>query len=129
MVKQIQLTHKEKFSCEYKVNDKLIKKSLDAQEHVFTVISLPSHIKINIKPYKIKPIIRIDGIMVNYGLAEITPWDHMLEFKLDIDFFNRYFANIIESKIKYLNLEKTEAYNKIGLGNLSYLTNEIERKI
>lgn len=129
MVKQIQLTNKKSFYCEYIVNDKLITKSPYAQEHVFVVDQLPSHVKINIQPFKIKPIVRIDGIMVNYGLAEITPWNHMLEFKLDVDFFNRYFAKIVDSKVKYLNLEKQEALKKIGLDDQSALVSEIENKI
>jgi hypothetical protein len=129
MVKQIKLTYTENFSCEYTVDDRLITKSMYARDHVFAVNHLPCHVKIRIQPYKIKPIVRIDDIMVNYGLAEITPWDHMLEFKLDMDFFDRYFANIVESKIKYLNLEKSEAHKRIGHDDLSDLVRQIEEKI
>jgi hypothetical protein len=73
--------------------------------------------------------VRIDDIMVNYGLAKITPWDHMLEFELDSNFFDRYFANIVESKIQYLNLEKDEAHKRLGHEDLSELVSKIERNI
>jgi len=129
MVKQIKLTNSEKFSCEYIVNDRLISKSLDSKEHIFSVKELPCKVKINMNPYKVKPIVRIDDIMVNYGLAKITPWDHMLEFELDSNFFDRYFANIVESKIQYLNLEKNEAHKRLGHEDLSELVSKIERNI
>lgn len=122
MVKQIKLTHSEKFSCEYVVNDKLITKSKNSEEHEFSVTEIPCHVKINIQPYKIKPIIRIDGLMVNYGLAEITPWDHMLEFNLHDDWLERYFKNIINAKKQYLSKhgksvpENMEKY--VGINNL-----------
>jgi|TARA_B110000977_G_scaffold178088_1_gene235287 hypothetical protein len=103
MVKQIKLTNSEKFSCEYIVNDRLISKSLDSKEHIFSVKELPCKVKINMNPYKVKPIVRIDDVMVNYGLAKITPWDHMLEFDLDSNFFDHYFTNIIEAKRQYLS--------------------------
>ena len=129
MVKQIKLTNSEKFSCEYIVNDRLISKSLDSKEHIFSVKELPCKVKINMNPYKVKPIVRIDDVMVNYGLAKITPWDHMLEFELDSNFFDRYFANIVESKIQYLNLEKDEAHKRLGHEDLSELVSKIERNI
>tara|TARA_R110001583_G_scaffold90105_2_gene231626 strand:+ start:476 stop:868 length:393 start_codon:yes stop_codon:yes gene_type:complete len=129
MVKQIKLTHNEKFSCEYMVNDRLVTKSLDSKEHVFSVQELPCKIKINLNPYKVKPIVRMDDIMVNYGLAKITPWDHMLEFDLDFDFFDHYFTNIIESKRQYLDIGKDEIHKKIGLEDLSKLVDEIEGKL
>ena len=67
--------------------------------------------------------------MVNYGLAKITPWDHMLEFELGSNFFDSYFANIVESKRQYLDLEKDQLHKKIGLEDLSELINDIEVKI
>ena len=129
MVKQIKLTHNEEFSCEYVVNDRLVSTSVDSKEHVFSVQELPCKIKINLNPYKVKPIVRIDNIMVNYGLAKITPWDHMLEFDLDLNFFDHYFTNIIESKRQNLDIGKEEIQKKIGLEDLSKLVDEIEGKI
>lgn len=129
MVKQIKITDEQKFSCEYMVNGKLISKSPEKTVHEFDVVELPCKVQIMLNPYKIKPTVRIDDIMVNYGLAEITPWDHMLEFTLDADFFDRYFKNIIQSKGQYLKLEESELHKKIGLQDLSILVKEIEGKL
>ena len=126
----IQLEYKvKKFDCKIFANEKLICKLPESNVHSFDINELPSRVKIYINPYKIKPIIRIDKIMVNYGLAKITPWDHMLEFNLDNSFFDHYFSNIIEAKRLYLDLNKDEIEKKIGLDNLSELVSNIERNI
>jgi hypothetical protein len=129
MVKQIKLTHDADFYCEYIVNGEMVEKFAHGSEHIFTVSNLPCHVNINIKPYKITPKIRIDNILVNYGLAKITPWDHMLEFTLDHDFFDKYFKNIIDSKIKYLNVSEEQGLKKLGYEDLSDLVSKIETNI
>ena len=129
MVNQLKLTDVNNFECEYLVNDEIIEKTGSAKEHTFTVPVLPCHVKIHINPYKIKPVIRIDGILVNYGLAEITPWDHMLEFKLESDFFDKYFKNIIDSKLKYLAIGEDKGLKKLGHEDLSDLVKKIEANI
>jgi len=129
MVKQIILTYNKEFSCEYLVDDVCISRSFKAKEHTFTLHPAPCNIKIKIDPYKIKPTVRIDGILVNYGLAQITPWDHMLELDLQGDFFDRYFENIVESKRLYLGIDKSEIHKKIGLEDLSDLVDKIEGRI
>ena len=103
MVKSINLFDKDtKFSTKFYCNEKLIRKSNKSHNHNFIVPELPAHCKIEILPWKIKPIVRFDNQLVNYGLAEITPWDHMLEFKLNKNFLKKYFKNIILAKKKYL---------------------------
>jgi hypothetical protein len=103
MVKRITLTHNEKFSCEYLEDQKLIQKSKPALVHSFDVKNNSCLIQIKINPWKIKPLVRFDGHLVNYGLAKITPWDHMLEFRLYEDHVERYFKSIIDAKEKYLS--------------------------
>ena len=103
MVKQIELINDQEFSCEYLENDKVMANSLNKTRHVFNVGSLPVKIKIKMDPWKLRPDIRFDGHLVNYGLAEITPWDHMLEFNLPEDYKDRYFKNIIKAKKEYLS--------------------------
>lgn len=125
---------KQEFSCEVFCNDILQSKHNSAKEHSFVVNTLPAEIKIYIKPYKIRPYIRIDGMLVNYGLAEITPWDHMLEFTLHTDWLDRYFKNIIKAKQNYLSKsgqpvpENMEKY--VGVNNLHpEILNEINKII
>jgi|TARA_B110001454_G_C12713422_1_gene431615 hypothetical protein len=106
MVKQITLTLDTEFSCEYYENDILIKKTSNNKHHKFIVTQLPCNIKIKINPWKIRPLIRIDEHLVNYGLAKITPWDHMIELNLEKNYTDIYFKNIIQAKRDYLS--KTE---------------------
>ena len=103
MVKQITLTSKDVFSCEYFENNKLLQASKLKKHHVFDVELSRVDIKIKITPWKLQPDIRFDGHLVNYGLAEITPWDHMLEFKLEENYEVKYFKNIIKAKKLYLS--------------------------
>ncbi len=103
MVKSINLFDKNiKFSCKFYCNNNFIKESRDSHNHDFIIPETPAHCKIEIQPWKLKPLVRFDNQLVNYGLAEITPWDHMLEFKLDENFLKKYFKNIISNKKKYL---------------------------
>ena len=129
MVKQVQLEHNTEFSCQIICNEKLIGKKDLALKHDFNVPVLPAHIKIEIYPWKIQPIIRYDGIMVNYGLAKITPWDHMLEFSLTENFLDSYFTQIVESKKDYLQVDYNEIIEIMGLKIRSGLVKEILNNI
>jgi hypothetical protein len=123
----IQLEHKDqRFSCEIFSNKKLIHEFRRSNLHEFEINELPNHLKIYINPYKLKPIIRVDGMMVNYGLAGITPWDHMLEINLQENFFDRYFDNIITSKQQYLNVDTKTINEKLGLVQLTDLIKKIK---
>ena len=124
--KTITLTSQEDFSCELHDNDRLKTKESNKKEHVFEIQNLPCNLKFYIKPYKIKPLIRINNLLVNYGLAEITPWDHMIEINLEEDFFDRYFANIVASKQKYLDVDNQTIKEKLGLIKLTGLITEIQ---
>ena len=73
---------------------------------------------------------RFNDVLVNYGLANITPWDHMLEFEIPENFFDFYFKNIIKSKQKYLKIDHKEVFKKIGYRqNYQNLIEEIEKGI
>lgn len=111
----LQLEYNNKFSCALYNNNNLIKKSDKNFIHNFKIEKIPAHIKIEIHPWKIQPIVRINNIMVNYGLAKITPWDHMLEFKIKENFEDEYFENIIKSKKEYLKIGSKEVMNIMGL--------------
>jgi len=112
----------QEFSCEVHCNGHLHSKHAMSLEQSFSIDSLPAELKIYITPYKIQPYVRIDNLLVNYGLAEITPWDHMLEFTLHSDWRDRYFNNIIKAKQEYLSNsgqlipENMDKY--VGINNL-----------
>lgn len=114
---------KQKFDAELKVSGKnhfnTIEKSINKKKHQFQ-INGPQKIQIWLMPWKIKPLVRINGQLVDYGLAEITPYDHMLEFTIHENHLDFYFKNILESKRKYLNYDikdNDKLLKKIGLFN------------
>ena len=129
----LSLIHKKPFSCELHINNKKRNTSKNLTKHFFKIAEDICNIKIFINPYKIKPLIRINSQLVNYGLAEITPYDHVIEFEYSKDFLNKYFKNIIKSKMNYLNLKNStsiEYENNIGIGNMhSNLVEKIEENL
>ena len=121
----LQLQHTEPFSCRVYNNDILIKEHDQQEIHDLVIEKIPAHIKIEINPWRIQPIVRINNIMVNYGLAKITPWDHMLEFRISENFEEEYFHSIVQSKKEYLKINDDEVKKIMGLDNVH--TNMIEK--
>lgn len=82
-------------------------------------IKLPTHpskIKVYFKPWKIKPLIRIDNHLCNYGLAKFNQFDHMVEFFWTPNFFHNYFASIVETKTKWFEkLNQKNIQDKVGV--------------
>ena len=135
MVKSINLIDKNvRFSCKFYCNDVLAKESKASHEHNFIIPELPAHCKIEINPWKIKPYVRFDNQLVNYGLAKIIPWDHMLEFTIYEDFLDRYFNAIVKAKKDYLiNTDQTVPVDMeyfVGVNNFHpELVNKIYKRI
>ena len=131
MIKKIELYEKNiSFSCDFYCNEQFMLTSQEKNKHIFYLDSCPVFIKIKIHPYKIKPLIRFDDVLVNYGLAGITPWDHMIEFEIKENFFDFYFKNILKSKQEYLKITNNELFKKIGYQqNYQNLIEEIEKRI
>lgn len=126
MIKKIELYDKNtKFSCEFYVDDILRNKSKKSNKHVFFLDKAPAHIKIKILPFKVQPIVRFDDILINYGLAKITPWDHMLEFRISNNFLDDYFNEIVKSKREYLKVDRHSIEKTMGL----HSENELVEKI
>lgn len=131
MIKTIELYEKyQKFSSKLICNDKSLQQIKDSNHHLFHIDQCPAHICIEISPHKIKPLVRFNGVAVNYGLAGITPWDHILEFTLCENFFDRYFDSIINAKQQYLGVSKEELFQKIGYQqNYDHLIKKIKEKL
>ena len=103
MVKQISLSHKTAFTCELFIDETAVSMSKNKTQHSFDVDKMPCAVRIKIWPWKLRPHVRINEHLVNYGLAGIKPWDHELEFELHEDHEQRYFNNIINAKREYLS--------------------------
>lgn len=50
-------------------------------------------------PWKIKPILRLGGHMMNYGILGVQQFDHQLRFTLHPNYLERYGKNLIQSRI------------------------------
>jgi len=121
MVKQVTLTHSESFSCDVHIDDVSVMISRNKKHHTITLKNESARLKVYITPFKIQPLIRFDGHLVNYGLAKIKPWDHMLEFEVSDNYLDRYFKEIIEAKRKYLSVTgqniPSNMENYVGINN------------
>ena len=81
-------------------------------------IQQPSDIKIFFEPWKIKPLLRIDDHLVDYWLANVMQYDHMIQLHWTSDFYREYQQRHIESTIKYLGLTKQEHIDYyLGINN------------
>lgn len=47
-------------------------------------------ITVQFRPYGIKPLLRIDGFLIDYWIGGILQQDHQIEFDLQQDFIDRY---------------------------------------
>lgn len=103
----------------FEFNDQVIPHTFENQCYVAD-ISGPGTIKVFFEPWKITPILRIDGHLLDYWNADILKFDHMIQLYWDDQFYDRYQARIIDAKIKFLNLTTQEDIDKyVGINNLN----------
>jgi len=84
-------------------------------------INLPAKIKIEFFPHKITPIVRLDNVMLNFWLANITLYDHCVEFDAGENFFDQYRDKDIQGRLNTIpGDEKTGHYldKYIGIDHL-----------
>jgi hypothetical protein len=130
---KIELIYNTIFDVECHIDNALFLKSKNKFQHLFKIKKNNIKVEFFINPQKIKPLIRINGFLVNYGLAKITPWDHKIEMFLDQYFYENYSKNIIESKKKYLGIldECSSKFdNFIGYNSYHFdIVNTIKKEI
>ena len=85
-------------------------------------------------PWKIKPFLRLDGHMMDYGLLKINQYDHQLQFTLHKNYLDRYSKNLIQSRIDSQfpdgNVIQKLYESAIGYGlDYSELIQEIKAKL
>lgn len=90
-------------------------------------------INIYFEPFKIKPLLRIDNILVNYWLANVIQYDHMLEFSLSDDFWIKYYHKETESQIDFAKVNHANdpmAMDKyVGISDSSEIIARIRQKL
>jgi hypothetical protein len=98
----------------------------------FNVHPSDDTVEVWIEPWKIKPIVRVDNIMVNYALASISQFDHKLDIVLSSTFFDKYLEKDTKYRIEGIFGDKEPdpiVYDSvIGVGNPHYDLVELIRK-
>ena len=73
-------------------------------------------------PFKISPMLRVDGFLINYWLAGIQQQDHRLDFDIGPDFFKWYRDKDRQGRLSSLSNEqkRDEHFSDkyIGIDNL-----------
>jgi hypothetical protein len=63
----------------------------------------PGHmIEIRFSPWKIDPLLRINGFLIDKWLANVLVMDHALQFDLPADFFSRYRHKDLQGRLDSL---------------------------
>ena len=85
-------------------------------------IDLPAKIKVEFSPYKARPIVRLNNIMLNYWLANIMLYDHYLEFDVPTNFFLQYKDRDMQGRIDHVPADEAHGQHYfdryIGINNL-----------
>ena len=76
-------------------SDDMVERVWNNNINIFT----KTRIEVGFWPWKIKPLLRINGHLVDYGLAGIDQFDHALSFDLDRDFFDVYGQSLVQGRI------------------------------
>jgi len=116
MIDNISLTDKQPFRCKCICNGSVIGETFDKTHHYFVVPKLTQKVELEFKPFKIRPDLRLNKILVNTGVAGVDVYDHKYEMTLKDDWLETYHENILRSKQEYLvqqNLGKNANQDKI----------------
>lgn len=96
----IELEHPELDRVRFAADE--VQRSDDTVERVWSGninIFTKTHIEIGFWPWKIEPLLRINGHLVDYGLAGVDQFDHALSFSLGRDFFDAYGRSLVAGRI------------------------------
>lgn len=115
-------------------NGESINQSHNCKSLTADIKCLPANIIVEFKPLKIKPLVRYNGFLLDYWLANITQYDHQLKFVLTETFCQDYKNKNIQGRIDSLNLTQKsseDVWDKyIGINNPHHdLVQEIRRYI
>ncbi|MBT4382349.1 MAG: hypothetical protein HOD28_01925 [Candidatus Marinimicrobia bacterium] len=125
----LRITHNAKFSGHLHINDEFIDDFKNKYDSSFNIPETQCNVKIYTYPYNIKPYLRIDGVLINYGLAKVTPWDHMLEFEYSPLFYDRYQLETIRSKEMHFQRKADDDISKIIENHVGGVSNNANKTV
>lgn len=97
---QLEIEHPDMVLCKIIADDRIIEERLSQKCCVFSVAASDSQLSIWFEPWRIKPLVRIDGVLINYALADVDQFDHKIDIILDQNFVSRYRQRDIAYRVK-----------------------------
>jgi hypothetical protein len=83
---------------------------------------LPTRVQAQFRPFGVRPWVRYNGFLLNYWLANIMLYDHMLELEITPSFYQDYKQRDIDGRLAHVTAEERtmdNLYDKyIGTNNL-----------
>lgn len=131
----ISVTHPSLTQCQILIDDVKI-----IEANAKTTVSIDFETAENKKctvlfhPFKISPMLRVDGFLINYWLAGVQQQDHRLDFDIGPDFFKWYRNKDRQGRLSSLSDEQKRDEHfldkYIGIDNLhADLVGEIRRNL
>lgn len=97
---KVEIFHPNLTSVKIIRDGKILQEELCSGSATFSIMADLEVLSIWFEPWKIKPNLRINDIMINYALAQVDQFDHKLDIKLKDDFMQQYHRTDIDFRIK-----------------------------
>lgn len=124
---KLSVSHPKLTMVRFEINQEVATFQVSGNEY-YVEINQASDVEIFFEPWGVKPLVRLNNHLLDYWLANIQQFDHMIQIYWDKDFYHHYQQRNIDSKISYLkisNQEDIDSYLGINNSNLN-LVNEIK---
>jgi hypothetical protein len=110
------------------INGQEIPYNQTGAEFIINIESSAS-VEIFFEPWKIKPLLRVDDHLIDYWLADVAQFDHMIRLHWDLNFYQKYQDRNIKSKMEYLGITKQEDIDYyLGINNSHFdFVNQIKK--
>jgi hypothetical protein len=130
----IEIFHDELTLCKLHWQDQRLWEQSCQGRCEFSVAASPYTVSVWFEPWGIKPVVRVNGIMVDYALAKIDQFDHKIDLVLDHDFYDQYHErDIYYRKAEIFENREPDPYvydSVIGVGMMHQdLVDQIRRAI
>ena len=102
MITNVSLTYSTPFRCKCICNGLVVGETFKKTQHYFNIPKLPQKVELEFEPFKIRPDLRLNKILVNTGVGKIDVYDHKYEMLLGDDRLEIYSQSILDSKQEYL---------------------------
>ena len=114
---KLSVSHPNLTMVRFESNHEVVEYQQHEREYVVD-IDCPATVEIFFEPWKTKPLVRVDDHLIDYWLADVMQYDHMIQMHWDEDFYVKYQQRNIQSKIEYLGLTKQEDIDYyLGINN------------